>query len=147
MKGGTITSDEVFPQTTHTRNIRRAYYYCEVQQEDPKYNSLDEVKQMMHSSLITCREINCLTTSLCNYQDPVSHDVKMNETITFNNWAYNEYIRDAYNSNPLIHYELLLKQQGFTIGAPIGSPQKFDSKTNTAMSALVKEKGADEFAK
>ena len=76
----------------------------------------------MHNTLITCREINCISTSLCNYQDPTTHEMCMHETITFNNWAYNEYVKDCYNTNLLTHFEQLLDKQGFVCDVPLGTP-------------------------
>ena len=101
----------------------------------------------MHNSLITCREINCLDNSLCKYQDPITHETCMNETITFNNWAYDEYVKDAYNTSLLAHYEKILDQQGFVQDTPIGKTDKLDKVTKARQSKLVQEKSQDEFAR
>jgi len=129
IKGGTITSDDSFQQATRTRNIRKLYYYCEAKPQYPKYTSVQQIKELMHNSLIQCREINCISTSLCNYQDPITHEMCMHETITFNNWAYNELVKDTYNTNLLVHFENILDKQGFVADLPVGKPERLDKQT------------------
>ena len=101
----------------------------------------------MHNTLITCREINCISTSLCNYQDPTTHEMCMHETITFNNWAYNEFVKDCYNTNLLAHFEQLLDKQGFVCDVPLGTPQRLDKPTKERQSKLIQDISNDQFAK
>ena len=70
----------------------------------------------------------------------------MHETITFNNWAYNEYIKDCYNTNLRVHYEQILEQQGFVKAPDIGKPAKLDTVTKERQSELVKHNATEEFA-
>jgi hypothetical protein len=147
IKGGTITSDESYQQATRTRNIRKLYCYCEAEQQEPKYENVEQIKELMHNTLITCREINCISTSLCNYQDPTTHEMCMHETITFNNWAYNEYVKDCYNTNLLTHFEQLLDKQGFVCDVPLGTPQRLDKPTKERQSKLIQDISNDQFAK
>ena len=101
----------------------------------------------MHNSLIQCREINCISTSLCNYQDPITHEMCMHETITFNNWAYNELVKDTYNTHILVHFENILDKQGFVADAPLGKPERLDKPTKTRQSKLIQYIADDQFSR
>ena len=146
IKGGTITSDESFQQATRTRNIRKLYYYCEAKPQDPKYTSVQQIKELMHNSLIQCREINCISTSLCNYQDPMTHEMCMHETITFNNWAYNELVKDTYNTNLLVHFENILDKQGFVADLPVGKPERLNKQTKKRQNKMIQAISDEQFS-
>ena len=144
IRGRSIGPDESFQQTTRTRNIRNVFYFCEAPQQDAQYGSLDEVKDLMQSSAITCSEINSLYSSGSFYKNE-DDDWALAENSFFNLWAYNEYIRDAYNTNKLIHYELLLEQFGFDIIPPLDKPERLKKEARNEMTETVKESAETTF--
>ena len=132
IRGETLTSDECLQQTTRTRNIRALYWYSESKQQDPHYDSLDQLKDLMQTSIVTSKSIN----NCCTYID-ANDECKMVENMWFNLWAYNEYIKDAYRTNITLHYKLLLEANGFIIHDTDKTPQPMPKQTKSALSDVA----------
>ena len=82
IKGRTLTSDECLQQTTRTRNIKTLYWYSESNQQDAHYESLDQLKDLIQTSIVTSKSIN----NCCTYID-ADGECKMVENMWFNLWA------------------------------------------------------------
>jgi hypothetical protein len=70
-KGRTLDPSAIFQQTTRTRNIRNLYYYSELKNTDPQYESLEHCKQYYANISITSEEIN----EVCGQFDETDNEV------------------------------------------------------------------------
>ena len=64
-KGRTLDPSAIFQQTTRTSNIKNLYYYSELSNNDPLYESFDDCKQMYLNIRNKSQEIN----EVCTYLD------------------------------------------------------------------------------
>ena len=112
IKGESIQPSGFYQQTTRTRNIKKLYYYCfEHNEQLPKYNTLDDVKNKYRDI------VNVSNTNLNNICVTMNEndDETINENTFFNLFCYNEYVKDIYQTNKVKHYQELLKMNGFKL--------------------------------
>ena len=109
-KGRTLDPSAIFQQTTRTRNIRNLYYYSELANADPIYETLENCKQLYSNIQSTSQEIN----EVCVYLDPDDSETIVENTF-FELFVYNEYVCDLYQTNKTAHYENILKSNGFVL--------------------------------
>ena len=57
-----------------------------------------------------------LFNNLCSYIDEFD-EVRVVHNTFFNLYRYNEWVKDIYASNKLMHFELLLKLNGFKLSS------------------------------
>jgi len=123
-KGRTLDPSAIFQQTTRTRNIRNLYYYSELANADPQYESLEQCRQFYANISITSEEIN----EGCGQFDETDNEVVVRNTF-FELFTYNEYVSDLYQTNKTAHYENILKSNGFVLSA-IGQINKISKEKN-----------------
>lgn len=110
IKGKTINPASLFQQTTRTRNINKVFYYSSANEKKAKYNSANEVEELYKQFI----EIN---NKLLNISGNINEE---DETIIINNTFFKLfcegiYQQDTEQTNKLLHYENILKCQGFVV--------------------------------
>jgi hypothetical protein len=132
-EGGTISPASIFQQTTRTRNILKLYYYSEVKCCEPKFESLSDCKEFYRNISTTSKELN----AVCIYLDE-NDDDKLIENTFFELFCYNAYMFDIYRTNPTIHFEEILRDNGFEIET-IGVKQKISKSERDEMSQIIND--------
>jgi hypothetical protein len=130
-KGRTIDPADIFQQTTRTRNINKLYYYSEVKTHLPIYESLDECRTINQNLTTTSKEIFEVCSSNNNMDDEI-----INENTFFDMYIYSEYVADIFNTNKTVHYEKILKEEGFILSS-VGTVQKLDKVIQNEMKERV----------
>ena len=110
IKGKSILPSGSFQQTTRTRNIKNIYFYCNVKSKQPKNNNLSEVKDKYLNINKMTEALNKNCVSLNENDEQI-----INKNLFFNVFCYNEYVKDVYKTNKLIHYKNILSENGFII--------------------------------
>lgn len=132
VKGDSISPSSIYQQSTRNRNIDKLYYYVDVKEHESKYESFEDVKEK-YKTLI---EINHKINNICK-QFNENEETYINENMFFNIFCYNEYIFDIYNTNKKMHYELILKTNGFILECE-GDDMKIKLKTKKELETLYK---------
>lgn len=132
VKGDSISPSSIYQQSTRNRNIDKLYYYVDVKEHESKYESYEDVKEN-YKTLI---EINHKINNICK-QFNENEETYINENMFFNIFCYNEYIFDIYNTNKKMHYELILKTNGFILECE-GDNMKIKLKTKKELEILYK---------
>lgn len=129
----TINSQSMFQQATRTRNIKNLYFYGNQRQNDSIYENLEDVK-IKNKSLV---EANNKIKNVC-----LNVDVNYNEEIIdnsfYNQWCFNEYKNDCYNTNKIAHFENILKNEGFKL-EHIGKNKQLNKSIQKEMTKFSKE--------
>lgn len=129
----TINSQSLFQQSTRTRNLKNLLFYGNQRQNESIYDNLDDVKNK-NKSLI---ETNYKIKNVC-----LNIDKNYNEEIVdnsfFNQWCFNEYKNDCYNTNKIAHFENILKNEGFKL-EHIGKNKQLDKTIQKSMAKFSKE--------
>ena len=132
-KGNSILPSGVFQQTTRTRAIDKLYYYCNTNSKQPKYNSLDDVYKHYEN----IENLNLNLHNICLSIDETDTEI-VNKNTFFKLFCYNEYIKDIYKTNTKLHFEIILKNNGFNLSS-IGEALKLNKTTNNNLKAAVTE--------
>ena len=111
-KGRTLDPSSIYQQTTRCRNIRNLYYYSELDNNEANYNTLRELQEYYTQICNISIELN----NLCVYNDE-NDDEKIMENTFFTLYTYNEYLKDIYNTNKTMHYENILRANGFILSS------------------------------
>jgi hypothetical protein len=138
-KGHTLDPSAIYQQTTRTRNIKTLYYYSELTNKQPKYNSLDECKTFYENICQTSSELN----EVCVVLDENENEKIIKNTF-FNLFTYNEYVNDIYKTNLTSHYEVILKDNGFVL-SEIGQLKKMDKVKSVEMREALNEIKENDF--
>jgi len=129
----TINSQSLFQQSTRTRNLKNLLFYGNQRQHESSYDNLEDV-EIKNKSLV---ETNSKIKNVC-----LNIDKNYNEEITdnsfFNQWCFNEYKNDCYNTNKIAHFENILKNEGFKL-EHIGKNKQIDKFKQKAMAKFSKE--------
>lgn len=129
----TINSQSMFQQATRTRNIKNLYFYGNQRQNYSIYDSIEDIK-IKNKSLI---EANNKIKNVC-----LNIDVNYNEEIIdnsfYNQWCFNEYKNDCYNTNKIAHFENILKLEGFKLEY-VGKNKQIDKSKQKIMTKFSKE--------
>jgi len=83
---------------------------------------------------------------VCSSND-TSDDEVINENTFFKMFIYNEYVADIFNTNKTVHYENILKDEGFIISS-VGNAQKLNKIIKYEMKEItqnIKEEIFNEF--
>jgi len=122
--GRSIDPMGIFQQTTRTRNIDILYYYSHLECKEPIYDTLQDVKNSFLELTSTSKIIHDLCTVI---------DINDNLVIVDNKFlnieAFNEFSNDAYGTNKVKHFELILIENGFELST-IGETERI-SKTDS----------------
>jgi hypothetical protein len=110
IKGNTISPELSFQQTTRTRNIGTVHYYSSCLTKNRVYNSLDDVYEKLKTKETTNEKI----LNLCLTIDE-NDDEKIVQNTFFNMYCNGLYEQDFEQTNKLLHYEKILKEQGFIL--------------------------------
>lgn len=129
----TINSQSMFQQATRTRNIKNLYFFGNQKQNDSMYDSIEDIK-IKNKSLI---EANNKIKNVC-----LNVDVNYNEEIIdnsfYNQWCFNEYKNDCYNTNKIAHFVNILKLEGFKLEY-VGKNKQIDKYKQKIMTKFTKE--------
>ena len=128
IKGRSLDPMGIFQQTTRTRNIDTLYYYSHVESYEPKFESLDHVKDHYSEIENASRQIN----DICNIIDENDNEAILKNNF-FNIYCNNEYINDCYRTNKLKHFENILIENGFDLTSS-GFLQKISKDADKEMS-------------
>ncbi len=110
IKGDTIRTHLSFQQATRTRNLKELNYFCSAKEKKPKFNNLEETRQYykefieLNNKIINC----CVNTNEEEEQEVI-------ENTFFNLFVDGIYNLDVENTNKLVYFEKILKEQGFII--------------------------------
>ena len=113
LKGNTISPSESFQQITRTRKIKNVYIYSASKEHDPKYNSINEVKEYYGEMA----SLNYKFNDMCICLDE-QDKYKVVENTFYNMFIYNEYVADIMSTNKLLHLKDILSNRGFNIIEP-----------------------------
>ena len=131
--GNSIEPAGSYQQATRCRNIRTLYYFGVVAQREAFYGSLDDVKAGVEDAMQASRTFN----TLCTYIDEFD-EVKIVRNTFFELYCYNEFMKDAFETNKIKHFEIILKQNGFKLSSQ-GSRAKLGKEIRRGQSQLVRE--------
>lgn len=134
-KGNSIQPSGVFQQTTRCRNINNLYYYSECKEQVAVYASIEELKTNLKDNVNHFNALYKMCVSIDLVDDS---EVQVQENSFFNLYAYNEYVKDIYNTNRTKHFELLLLQNGFDL-TEIGEKTKIDKDMKEELKCLTQE--------
>lgn len=138
-KGNSITPAGVYQQATRCRNIKELFYYSECKKTDYKFKNIDELKQHLKTSVQFNNDNYKKMYNMCSIIDK-DDNLTMIENAYFELFAYNEYVRDTYNSNKTKHFEQILIDNGFVLCEYEGdSVKKLTKKQKKEMDGLVQE--------
>ena len=116
INGKTISSEGLFQQLTRTRNLKGVKYYSNCESNLLIYDSLKETEEYFDNLIVYSNNLNESETNLRNlvcYNDD-------EETKICKNTFYKLYLQYIYNrniqdTNKLIHFENILKVEGFNL--------------------------------
>ena len=80
----------------------------------------------MKQSYLKCIETNKHITNICGSIDKDDEYVIL-ENLFFDMFCYNEYVKDTYETNKLLHFEKILKDEGFKLST-LGDKNKLDKQ-------------------
>ena len=130
IKGNSILPSASFQQTTRTRNIKELFYFCSRTPQEPKFNSLEQVKEQYNKMSIQ----HDILTEMSLYIDEDDNAI-MSQNSFFNLFCYNEYVKDIYETDKLSHYENILSENKFILKAR-GKGSKIDKELRAEMADL-----------
>jgi hypothetical protein len=134
VNGKSILSNSIYQQTTRTRNINKLYYYCNNTKHKVSYSTVEHVENHYTEVL----NINCKALQDVCVQIDENDQQKVIKNTFFKLFCYNEYVKDVYKSNIKIHFEQLLKQNGFVLST-VGEKKKLEKEVNKQMKGLTEE--------
>ena len=133
IKGHTITPFMAYQQTTRCRNIKRLYYFSETESKEARYESIEDTKQTYKQ----CIKTNMNITNICKTINEKDEDVLV-ENLFFELFCYNEYMKDVYQTNKRMHFEQILRDEGFQL-SEVGKPKAMDKDTRQQAKDMVEE--------
>ena len=140
VKGHTINPLGIYQQSTRNRNIDTLFYFFDTKQHEYIYNSLDDVKKFYKNVINATDKIN----NVCR-QFNDNDESYINENNFFDLYCFVEYQNDIFNTNKLIHYELILQLNGFILSTE-GDKNKISINKQKELNDLVDNtKIIDEF--
>ena len=131
-KGRTLDPSAVFQQTTRTRNIDNLYYYSELRNVEPKFETIDNCKQHYKNLTTTSTSIH----EVCVNYDEDDEAILVENTF-FELFCYNAYVADIYNTNKTLHYQEILTNAGFELST-IGEVKKLNKDTSAELDLIIK---------
>jgi len=137
IKGHTITPFMAFQQTTRCRNIKTLYYYSETVSHRAVYETVDDVKQAYHTAV----KSNNRMTEVCATINKDDQEVLI-ENMFFDLYCYYEYLLDVYATNKRMHFQQILRDEGFVL-SEVGEPKKL-SKDVRQQAQSISEQHTDE---
>lgn len=116
INGKTISSEGLFQQLTRTRNLKAVKYFSNCESNLLKHDTLKDTEKYYDNLIVYSNNLNESETNLRNlvcYNDD-------EETKICKSTFYKLYIQYSYNhniqeSNKLIHFENILKDEGFDL--------------------------------
>ena len=133
IKGGSITPFMAYQQTTGCRNIKALYYYSETESRKAVYENVESAKHDYQQAIATNQKI----TDICATIDKDDNEGLV-ENMFFDLFCYNEYMLDVYGTNKRMHFEQILKDEGFVLSS-VGVPQVIDKETKKAANAITEQ--------
>lgn len=131
VKGFTINPLGIYQQSTRNRNIDTLYYFFDTKQHESIYKSLDDVKKYYKIVSNATDKIN----NVCR-QFNDDDESYINENNFFDLYCFVEYQNDIYNTNKKVHYELILKHNGFILSTE-GETNKITKEKLKELNDLV----------
>jgi len=144
INGKSINPDASFQQMSRTRNIKNVYVYIsETDSKTAKYNTIEETKE--HIKTISKNEkdnsnINKMCISF------IDDEYIFNDNAYFSLFTFNEYVKDAYETNKKQHFYNILLENGFKI-IQKGTTTKLNKKTMKEMKETYNKKEDARFEK
>jgi hypothetical protein len=120
VNGKSILSNSIFQQTTRTRNINKLFYYCNKTKHKVNYSNVEDVEKH-YSEILNLS--NKAPQDVCVLQVDENDQQKVIKNTFLKLFCYNECVRDVYKSNIKIHFEQLLRQNGFILST-VGEKKK-----------------------
>jgi hypothetical protein len=140
VNGKSILSNSIFQQTTRTRNINKLFYYCNNTKHKVNYSNVENVEKH-YSEILNVN--NKALQDVCMQVDENDQQKVIKNTF-FKLFCYNEYVKDVYKSNIKIHFEQLLKQNGFILST-VGEKKKLEKEVKGEMKGLTEEITTEKF--
>ena len=134
IKGNSIAPVLSFQQATRTRNIKTLHYYSCCKEHQYVYNSLEEVKQIYKNRMATNEQLLNICASINDDETYV-----FSENTFFNLFTMGIFEQDKQNTNKLLHFEEILKNEGFKC-SEIGTKQEINKQLKKEMTTEQKEK-------
>ena len=139
IKGKSIRPELSFQQGTRTRNLNKLFYYSSANEKESIYNSLEEVKTLYKNQIETNNKVLNICANV-NKDD----EMEIIDNVFFNLFCDGLYNQDIQQTNKLLHFEEILKEQGFKISI-IGDKQKLNTNINKKMNTQLKQEINENF--
>lgn len=133
IKGNTINPSSSFQQATRTRNINKLHYFSPCVDKQYNYNSVEDVENIYKERI----RLNEKLLSISGVIDENDELTIINNTFS-KLFCCGEYTQDIEQTNKLLHFEDILKNQGFKL-SQIGSKKELDKETKKIMTREQKE--------
>lgn len=115
IKGKSIDSELLYQQVARNRKITKLYYYCNgVESEEPSYSNIEDCR----SFFTNLENINNRIFERMCVNENVEDDCYTREVVDnrfFKLFTLNEYNRDCYFTNIRIHFENILRNDGWVL--------------------------------
>jgi hypothetical protein len=139
IKGKTINPASSFQQATRTRNINKLYYYSNCKENNPSYENVDDVKQIYNMRIEQNEKLLNLSCSIHE-----NDDITIISNTFFNLFCDGIYQQDTEQTNKLLHFESILRNQGFDISYE-GSKTQLNKELSKGMKQEYLEQHQEHF--
>ena len=116
INGKTISSEGLFQQLTRTRNLKGIKYYSNCESNLLKHDTLKDTEQYYDNLIVYSNNLNETETNLRNlvcYND--DEETKICKSTFYKLYIQYSYKHNIQETNKLIHFENILKQEGFDL--------------------------------
>ena len=133
INGKTISPGSSFQQVGRTRNINKLHYYSNVKEKVNIYSNVEEVETNYKNRIETNEKL--LNLSGSNNEDD---ELLIIENTFFKLFCSGIYQQDTEQTNKLLHFEEILKKQGFILSS-IGEKIELKKEIKKVMTIELKE--------
>ena len=133
INGKTISPASSFQQAGRTRNINKLYYYSNVKEKLNNYSNIEEVETNYKNRIETNEKLLSLSGSITE-----DDELSIVENTFFKLFCSGIYQQDTEQTNKLLHFEEILKKQGFILSS-IGEKIELKKEIKQVMTKELKE--------
>ncbi len=128
-----VTPPGSFQQAIRCRNIRKLFYFGECFEQEACFNTLDDVNTAVAEGIRTTKSFHNSCTYLGEFDQ-----LQVVRNTFFSLYCYPEWVRDAYETNKVMHFEAILKNDGCGLSSE-GTPQQLNQNEKTHQSELAED--------
>lgn len=145
INGNSISYQGLFQQLTRTRNIKNVKYYSNCKSNDLQFENVKEVNKYYDNLISYCNNINNdekNLINLCSYND--DEEIKIVRNTYYNLYCEGIYIQNIQQTNKCVHFENILKQEGFILSC-IGKTKQLNKDKKELMKENITKINNDNF--